>query len=36
MASYSSAESWRFVAGLLAVGLVLFGLEKLVLRKSAG
>lgn len=31
MASYSSAESWQFVGILLAVGLVLFGVEKLAL-----
>jgi amino acid transporter len=34
MASYSSAESWKFVLGLLAVGMVLFGIEKLVLGKA--
>jgi len=32
MASHSSAESWMFVAGLLAVGLVLFGMEKIAIR----
>jgi len=35
MASYSSAESWTFVAGLLAVGLVLFGIEKLILKTTS-
>jgi amino acid transporter len=34
MASYSSAESWKFVAGLLAVGLVLFWIEQLSSRKA--
>ncbi len=33
MASHSSAESWAFVAGLLLVGLLLLGLEKLVVRR---
>jgi len=28
MASYSSAESWKFVAGLLAAGLILYWIEK--------
>jgi len=28
MASYSSADSWMFVAGLLAAGLVLYSIEK--------
>ena len=35
IASHSSSESWIFVVKLLAVGLALFGLEKLVLRKRA-
>jgi amino acid transporter len=35
MASYSSAESWKFVGGLLAVGLVLFGIEKLILKTTS-
>jgi len=35
MASYSSAESWKFVAGLLSVGLVLFGIEKLILKTAS-
>ena len=35
MASYSSAESWRFTGGLLLVGLALFGLEKLILRNRS-
>ena len=34
MASHSSAESWKFVAGLLAVGLLLFGIEKLAARRE--
>jgi amino acid transporter len=34
MASHSSSESWIFVSKLLGVGLLLFGLEKLVLRRS--
>ena len=34
MASYSSAESWRFVAYLLAVGLLLFGIEQMAVRKA--
>jgi amino acid transporter len=34
MASHSSAESWKFLFGLLAVGLVLFWIEKLSTRKS--
>ena len=34
MASHSSAESWKFLVGLLAVGLVLFWIEKLSTRKS--
>ena len=33
MASRSSLDSWAFTGGLLLVGLALFGLEKLVLRK---
>ena len=32
MASYSSIESWKFVAGLLAAGLVLFWIEKSLLK----
>lgn len=32
--SHSSLESWTFTAGLLLVGLALFGLEKLVLGKG--
>jgi len=35
MATYSSAESWKFVAGLLSVGLVLFGIEKLILKTAS-
>jgi basic amino acid/polyamine antiporter, APA family len=35
MASHSSAESWKFVAGLLTVGLVLFGIEKLILNRTS-
>jgi len=35
MASNSSAESWIFTAGLLAVGLVLFGIEKLILNRAS-
>jgi len=35
MASYSSAQSWIFVGKLLVVGLVLFGLEKLILSKTS-
>jgi len=35
MASYSSLESWKFVGGLLAVGLVLFGIEKLILKTAS-
>jgi len=34
MASNSSAESWKFVAGLLAVGLLLFWLEQFTVRRS--
>ena len=36
IASHSSLESWIFVSQLLVVGLVLFGIEKLVLAKKAG
>ena len=38
IASYSKQESWVFTAGLLLVGLLLFGIEKLLLgkRESAG
>lgn len=32
MASHSSPESWKFVAGLLAVGLALFWMEKSLLK----
>lgn len=35
IASYSKLESWIFTGGLLLVGLALFGIEKLVLRKSS-
>lgn len=35
MASYSSVESWKFVGGLLVVGLVLFGIEKLILKTTS-
>jgi len=35
MASYSSIESWKFVGGLLVVGLVLFGIEKLILKTTS-
>ena len=35
MASYSSIESWKFVGGLLAVGLILFGIEKLILKTAS-
>lgn len=35
IASFSSLESWTFTGGLLLVGLALFSLEKLVLRKSS-
>ena len=34
MASHSSLESWKFVAGLLAVGLVLFWIERQGTRKT--
>jgi amino acid transporter len=36
MASHSAARSWLFVAILLSVGLLLFGLEKLILGKTGG
>ena len=36
IASHSSLESWTFTGGLLVVGLVLFGIEKLVLGKGPG
>ena len=36
MASQSKPESWLFVGGLLAVGLALFGIEKLILGRAAG
>lgn len=35
MATYSSVESWKFVGGLLVVGLILFGIEKLVLKSTS-
>jgi amino acid transporter len=35
IASYSKPESWIFTGGLLLVGLALFGLEKLILRKRS-
>jgi amino acid transporter len=35
IASYSKPESWKFTGGLLLVGLALYGLEKLVLRKGS-
>ena len=35
MASYSSIESWKFVGGLLVVGLILFGVEKLILKTAS-
>lgn len=35
MASYSSVESWKFVGLLLIVGLVLFGIEKLILKTTS-
>jgi amino acid transporter len=34
MATYSSVESWKFVGLLLIVGLVLFGIEKLILKTT--
>ncbi|MDH3612353.1 MAG: APC family permease [Gammaproteobacteria bacterium] len=34
MASHSSAESWKFVAGLFGVGLLLFWLEQFTVRRS--
>jgi amino acid transporter len=34
MASYSSAQSWQFVFGLLAAGLVLFWVEKISTNKA--
>ncbi len=34
MGSHSSVDSWIYVAGLLAVGLLLYGVETRVLRKS--
>ena len=34
MASYSSADSWKFVLGLLAAGMVLFWIEKRVSGKA--
>ncbi len=33
MASHSSAESWKFVAALLAAGLLLYAIEKLSVNK---
>ena len=36
IASFSKQESWEFTGWLLLVGLALYGLEKLVLRKSSG
>jgi len=33
MASYSSVESWKFVIGLLAVGLILFWIERFGTRR---
>ena len=35
MATYSSVESWKFVGLLLIVGLVLFGIEKLILKTAS-
>lgn len=35
MATYSSVESWKFVGGLLVVGLILFGIEKLILKTTS-
>jgi amino acid transporter len=35
MASHSSLESWKFLFGLLAVGLVLYWIEKFSAKKSA-
>ncbi len=34
MASHSSAESWKFVAALLAAGLLLYGIEKLSVNRA--
>lgn len=34
MASNSSLESWKFVAGLFAVGLLLFWIERLAIRRA--
>lgn len=34
MASHSSARSWQFVAGLLGVGLLLFWIEQVAVRRS--
>lgn len=34
MASYSTAQSWQFVIGLLIAGLVLFWIEKISTRKA--
>ncbi len=36
MASYSSADSWRYVVGLLTVGLALYWLEQSRVKKSGG
>lgn len=35
MATYSSVQSWKFVGLLLIVGLVLFGIEKLILKTTS-
>ena len=35
MATYSSVESWKFVGLLLIVGLILFGIEKLILKTTS-